>query len=108
MVVLMDKAIIMSKTKADIPVFTAYQKLAIALLAIVQFTIILDFMVMAPLGDLLMKTLHLKASQFASAVSAYAFSAGLSGLLAAGFADKFDRKKLLLFFYTGFIAGTLL
>ena len=41
-------------------------------------------------------------------VSAYAFSAGLSGLLAAGFADKFDRKKILLTFYAGFIGGTLL
>jgi predicted MFS family arabinose efflux permease len=40
-------------------------------------------------------------------VSAYAFSAGASGLLTAGFADRFDRKKLLLFFYTGFILGTL-
>jgi predicted MFS family arabinose efflux permease len=98
----------MTKSKMDIPPFSSYQKLAIGILAIVQFTIILDFMVMAPLGDLLMKTLHLKASQFASAVSAYAFSAGISGLLAAGFADKFDRKKLLLFFYTGFILGTLL
>lgn len=41
-------------------------------------------------------------------VSAYAFSAGTSALLAAGFADKFDRKKLLLFFYLGFIIGTVL
>jgi predicted MFS family arabinose efflux permease len=41
-------------------------------------------------------------------VSAYAFSAGGSGLLTAGFADKFDRKKLLLFFYSGFVVGTLL
>ncbi|HWJ26065.1 MAG TPA: MFS transporter, partial [Flavisolibacter sp.] len=97
----------MSKSKANTP-FTAYQKTVIALLAIVQFTIILDFMVMAPLGDMLMKTMHLKATQFASAVSAYAFSAGISGLLAAGFADKYDRKKLLLFFYCGFITGTLL
>lgn len=88
--------------------FTGYQKRVIALLAIVQFTIILDFMVMAPLGDMLMKTMHLGASQFASAVSVYAFSAGISGLLAAGFADKYDRKKLLLFFYTGFMAGTFL
>jgi predicted MFS family arabinose efflux permease len=38
----------------------------------------------------------------------YAFSAGLSGLLAAGFADRYDRKKLLLLFYCGFVAGTLL
>lgn len=96
----------MSKSLGIKP-FTPYQKRVIALLAIVQFTIILDFMVMAPLGDMLMKTMHLDASQFASAVSAYAFSAGLSGLLAAGFADKYDRKKLLLFFYTGFIMGTL-
>jgi predicted MFS family arabinose efflux permease len=40
-------------------------------------------------------------------VSAYAFSAGASGLLTAGFADRYDRKKLLLFFYTGFILGTV-
>lgn len=86
--------------------FSKYQAGVVALLSIVQFTIVLDFMVMAPLGDLLMKSMQLQTSQFASAVSAYAFSAGISGLLAAGFADKFDRKKLLLFFYTGFIIGT--
>src|SRR4051812_33396055 len=94
-----------SKTKAS---FSRYQKGLIALLALVQFTIILDFMVMAPLGDMLMKTMHLHASQFASAVSVYAFSAGASGLLAAGFADKYDRKKLLLLFYAGFMLGTLI
>src|SRR5690606_17721780 len=42
------------------------------------------------------------------AVSAYAFSAGISGLLTAGFADRFDRKQLLLFFYIGFVGGTLM
>lgn len=89
-------------------VFTAYQKGVIALLAVVHFTIVLDFMVMAPLGDLVMKTLDLSARQFASAVSVYAFAAGISGLMAAGFADKYDRKKLLLFFYTGFIGGTVM
>lgn len=86
--------------------FTSYQKLIIALLAITQFTVVLDFMVMSPLGDLLIKSLDITPAQFGFAVSAYAFSAGISGLLAAGFADQFDRKKLLLFFYTGFIAGT--
>jgi len=88
--------------------FSSYQKGVIALLAIVQFTVILDFMVMAPLGDMLMKSMNLNAKQFASAVSAYAFSAGVSGLLAAGFADKYDRKKLLILFYAGFIVGTAL
>src|SRR4249920_1257078 len=88
--------------------FTGYQKFAIFILAITQFTVVLDFMVMSPLGDILMKTLEIKPAQFGLAVSAYAFSAGISGLLTAGFADKFDRKKLLLFFYVGFIVGTFL
>jgi len=96
---------------AAIPVpekkFTGYQVLVIVLLALTQFTVVLDFMVMSPLGDMLIKSMGLTTSQFGFAVSAYAFSAGIAGLLTAGFADKFDRKKLLLFFYIGFIAGTL-
>lgn len=87
--------------------FTGYEKLVIALLAVTQFTVVLDFMVMSPLGDILMKSLEINPKQFGIAVSSYAFSAGISGLLAAGFADKYDRKKLLLFFYVGFIIGTL-
>jgi len=89
-------------------VFTGYQKFIIAILAIVQFTVILDFMVLSPLGAILLKELSITTAQFALVVSAYAFSAGAAGLLAAGFADKFDRKTLLLFFYVGFIFGTLL
>ena len=96
----------MKKTKNAVP-FSPYQKGVIALLAFLQFTVVLDFMVMSPLGDMLMKSMSLSTSQFGLAVSAYAFSAGASGLLTAGFADRFDRKKLLLFFYVGFIAGTL-
>jgi predicted MFS family arabinose efflux permease len=76
-------------------------------LALTQFTVVLDFMVMSPLGDMLMKSMDLSTTQFGLCVSAYAFSAGISGLLTAGFADRFDRKSLLLFFYIGFIAGTL-
>lgn len=96
----------MKPTQETIP-FTGYQKLAIFLLAITQFTVILDFMVMSPLGDMLMKSMSLQPKTFGFAVSAYAFSAGISGLLTAGFADRFDRKKLLLFFYVGFIVGTI-
>jgi predicted MFS family arabinose efflux permease len=90
------------------PVFTRYQKFVVAVLAFLQFTIILDFMIISPLGALLLRDLHITTRQFGLAVSAYAFSAGASGLLAAGFADKFDRKRLLLFFYAGFLLGTLL
>jgi len=87
-------------------VFSRYDTFIIAVLTFLQFTIILDFMVLSPLGAILMPKLHITTAQFGMVVSGYAISAGLSGLLAAGFADKFDRKKMLLFFYTGFIAGT--
>lgn len=97
----------MKEPKSTVP-FTAKEKTVILILALTQFTVILDFMVMSPLGDMLMKSMSLQPRQFGIAVSGYAFSAGISGLLTAGFADKFDRKKLLLFFYTGFILGTVL
>ncbi|HMK17742.1 MAG TPA: MFS transporter [Chitinophagaceae bacterium] len=96
-----------TKTAAIENKFTRYQVLVIVLIALTQFTVVLDFMVMSPLGDMLMKSMELNTKQFGLAVSVYAFSAGASGLLTAGFADKFDRKKLLLFFYVGFITGTL-
>lgn len=86
--------------------FSTYQWVLVLLLSFTQFTVVLDFMVMSPLGDLLIKDLAIKPSKFGIVVSSYAIAAGLSGLLTAGFADKFDRKKLLLFFYCGFIVGT--
>jgi MFS family permease len=88
--------------------FSPYQSLIVALLALVQFTIIIDFMIMSPLGAIIMPALNITAAQFGVAVSAYAFSAAISGILAAGFADRFDRKRLLLFFYVGFTLGTAL
>lgn len=87
--------------------FSQYQKLIIAILAFLQFTVILDFMIMSPLGALIMPAMKITPSQFGVAVSVYAFSAGSAGILAAGFADRYDRKKLLVFFYAGFLLGTL-
>jgi predicted MFS family arabinose efflux permease len=78
--------------------FSRYQAVLIALLAFVQFTFILDFTIMSPLGAIILPALNISASQFGVAVSVYAFSAGISGILAAGFADRFDRKRLMLFF----------
>ncbi|MFC5411578.1 MFS transporter [Larkinella bovis] len=89
-------------------VFTGYEKAIIGLLAFIQFTVILDFMVLSPLGAQLLTELNITTAQFGWVVSAYAFSAGSAGLLTAGFADRYDRKKLLLFFYSGFVIGTLL
>jgi predicted MFS family arabinose efflux permease len=86
--------------------FSGYQKVVVGMLAFLQFAVILDFMLMSPLGAVIMPALSVSPAQFGMVVSAYAFAAGISGLLTAGFADRFDRKKLLLFFYAGFIAGT--
>ena len=88
--------------------FSRYQTLVVLLLSLTQFTVVLDFMVMSPLGDLLIKQLRISPSQFGIVVSSYAISAGFSGFFTASFADKFDRKKLLLLFYAGFIIGTTL
>jgi predicted MFS family arabinose efflux permease len=88
--------------------FSRYEAFIIAVLTILQFTLVLDFMVISPLGDLLTKDLDIKPDRFSWVVSVYAYSAGIAGFLAAGFADKFDRKKLLLIFYTGFLLGTVL
>lgn len=88
--------------------FSKYQIAIAVLIALIQFSVVLDFMVLAPLGTFVMDDLKLQPDQFGIVVAAYAISAFVSALLTAGFADKFDRKKLLLFFFGGFIIGTLL
>ena len=102
------KRISSKKKQKTSPIFTSYQKFIIALLAFLQFTVILDFMIISPLGAILMPALDINPEQFSIVVSAYAFSAGISGLLSAGFADRYDRKSFLLFFYGGFLIATLL
>ncbi|MFM8357264.1 MAG: MFS transporter, partial [Verrucomicrobiota bacterium] len=76
------------------------------LLAAVQFTHVLDFMVMMPLGPQLMRELGMTPGRFSALVSAYTVAAGVVGLLAAPFIDRHDRRTLLLGTYLGFIAGT--
>ncbi|MDB6080157.1 MAG: hypothetical protein JWO82_3904 [Akkermansiaceae bacterium] len=92
---------------APVAKFSGYERFVVALLAFLQFTIVLDFMILSPLGAILMKELNVPPAKFGVVVSGYAVAAGISGLFAAGFADRFDRKKLLLVFYAGFILGTL-
>ena len=96
------------KQKETSAAFSKYQVIAIVILALTQFSVVLDFMVMSPLGDLIMKNMKIAPSEFGVVVSCYAFSAGISGFFTATIADKYDRKKLLLVFYSGFIVGTLL
>jgi predicted MFS family arabinose efflux permease len=75
------------------------------LLAGVQFTNVLDFIIVMPLKPF-MEDLALNPQTFGAIVAAYAFSASIAGFLAAGFVDRFGRKRVLLVLYTGFIVGT--
>ncbi|MCB1133730.1 MAG: MFS transporter, partial [Verrucomicrobiae bacterium] len=77
------------------------------LLAAVQFTHIMDFMIMMPLGPQLMRELSISPQQFGALISTFAITAGAVGLAVAPFADRFDRRKLLLVCYAGFTLGTL-
>ena len=77
------------------------------LLAVVQFTHIMDFMIMMPLGPQLMRDLGSSAREFGALISSFAITAGVVGLVVAPFIDRFDRRQLLLFCYAGFIGGTL-
>lgn len=84
------------------------ERLVLLVLAAIQFTHIMDFMVMMPLAPQLMRELDLGAGQFSSLVAAYSVSAGIVGLLSAPFIDRFDRRTLLLGVYAGFTGATLL
>jgi predicted MFS family arabinose efflux permease len=83
------------------------ERLLIALLTAVNFTQMMDFVVMMPLGPQLMQVFSITATQFALAVSAYTISAAVSGVAAALFIDRFERRRALLWLYTAFIVATL-
>jgi predicted MFS family arabinose efflux permease len=82
------------------------ERIILFLLAAVNFTHILDFMIMMPLGNYLMPHFHISPRQFSFLLASYPISSFISGLTMAVLADKFERKKLLLFTYAGFIIGT--
>ncbi len=83
------------------------ERLLLLLLAAVQFTHIMDFMILMPLGPQLMRELQIGPGHFSALVAAYTLSSGLVGLVAAPFIDRFDRRKVLLLAYAGFTGGTL-
>jgi MFS transporter, DHA1 family, inner membrane transport protein len=86
---------------------TKHERRLLWLLALTQFTIIMDFMVMMPLGPQIMRAFAITPAAFATAVSAYSWCAGLSGLLAATYIDRFDRRRLLLTVYALFALSNL-
>ncbi|HEX2534813.1 MAG TPA: MFS transporter [Chitinophagaceae bacterium] len=83
------------------------ERIILLLLASINFTHILDFMIMMPLGNFLMPHFDISPQYFSMIVAAYPVTAWLSGLIAAFYVDRYDRKKILLFGYAGFIIGTI-
>lgn len=76
-------------------------------LAGIQFSHILDFMIMMPLGPILMAEFGIGTHEFGLLVASYSFSAAFCGLLAATFVDRFERKRLLLVIFVLFGIATL-
>ena len=72
------------------------ERMLLWLLAFTQFAVIMDFMVMMPLAPQLMHAFAVSPAAVSGAVSAYAWCAGLSGLFAATYIDRFSRRRLLL------------
>ena len=86
---------------------TKTERIILFLLAGMNFTHILDFMIMMPLGNYLIEDIGINAMQFSFLVGAYSIAAFFSGLAIALVVDKYDRKKPLLFAYVGFLVGTI-
>lgn len=76
-------------------------------LAGIQFSHVLDFVIMMPLGPILIDAFAIDTHQFGLLVASYSFSAALSGVLAATFVDRFERKRLLLACFALFGLATL-
>ena len=90
------------------PVRTPHELLLLLTLATVQFTHVVDFMVIMPLGPQFMRLFDVGPREFGLLISSYTFAAAVSGFVAAFWIDRFDRKRALLALYTGFIVATAL
>jgi predicted MFS family arabinose efflux permease len=82
------------------------ERLILLILACIQFTHIVDFMIMMPMGDMMMQIFRIKPQEFSFLVASYTLSAGIVGFFAAFSIDRFDRQKALQVMYAGFIVGT--
>ena len=86
---------------------TKKERTILILLAALNFTHILDFMIMMPLSNYIIPYFKITAFQFSILVGSYSIAAFFSGLAIAMFTDKVDRKRTLLFAYVGFVLGTI-
>jgi len=83
------------------------ERATLLMLGAVQFTSVLDYMIMMPLGAQLMRVFQITPAQFTQLVACYGLAAAVSGFAGGFFMDRFDRKRALLVLYTGFGLATL-
>ena len=80
-----------------------HNKKLIFLLISIQFTHIVDFMLIIPLGPLMIKVWSISVKEYGLIVTAYTVSAFASSILLVSVIDKFSRKNCLIVIYTFFI-----
>jgi predicted MFS family arabinose efflux permease len=90
------------------PLNPARERWLLLILAGIQFTHIMDFMVLTPLGPQFMRLFSISAQEFSLLVSSYMLTAAIVGLFSAFYIDRFDRRTALLWMYGGFGVATLL
>jgi DHA1 family inner membrane transport protein len=84
-----------------------FERVVLLVLASVQFTAMVDFVVIMPLGPTLKESLHISPAQFGLIVSSYTFAAGFAGLVTSSIVDRFDRRTAFITMFAGFLLGTL-
>jgi predicted MFS family arabinose efflux permease len=89
----------------DLP--SRHERWMLATLAVIQFTATLDFMVMMPLAPQFTRLFGISAQEFGFLISAYTFAAAGAGVVASIFIERFDRKRLLLAIYSGFVVSAI-
>jgi len=87
--------------------FQKSERTLLLVLAAIQFTNIVDFMIMMPMGDILKKELSIGPQQYGFLVSSYGIAAFVTAFAGVFYLDNLDRRKALLTAYFGFMIGTL-
>lgn len=85
----------------------AQERWILWVLAGIQFSHIVDFMIMMPLGPQITRQFGIGDAAFGFLVSAYTWAAAISGLVASAYVDRFDRKRLLLGLFVAFAIATM-
>ncbi|MFN8416535.1 MAG: MFS transporter [Cytophagaceae bacterium] len=92
----------------NISLTSKQENLIIFLLAAINFTHIMDFVMMAPLNPFMKDDLSISTSQFGILLSVYTIAAAVSGIIGFFFIDKYDRRTAIFRLYEGFILANLM